>query len=232
MNDEITKYSPESLTIPNEILENIKKLHSKISLIVTPAGKVKKRPDGFHYVELSYMKKIADENYPGWSWIGNKPEYLRQNIISGTHVIDMIVACSVTGTLVWNDCGLWRKGTMSAAHRVQMLTNKSGYSDVGNDTKSAVTDTMKKALNTFMNISDDVYKNIEETLSNDDNDILIKLCEEIGDVYLTKAKGLDLNKIKNMVKALRITPQNIKSTMRDLNVILKQKQDEEKEQEV
>ena len=58
-----------------DVLKGIVTTHHNVSKIKTPKGLVKKK-QGFDYVELSYMKKIANENYPGWSWTIVKSEAL------------------------------------------------------------------------------------------------------------------------------------------------------------
>ena len=56
-----------SSNIIKESLNNMTKHHRTVGKIQTPKGLVKKR-QGFDYVELSYMKSIANEQFPGWSW--------------------------------------------------------------------------------------------------------------------------------------------------------------------
>ena len=56
-----------NLDVINESLSRITEHQKKVGKIQTPKGLVKKKM-GFDYVELSYMKKIANEQYPGWSW--------------------------------------------------------------------------------------------------------------------------------------------------------------------
>ena len=141
-----------SLDIVNESLIKITKQHKKIGKIETPKGLVKKK-QGFDYVELSYMKNIANEQFPGWSWNIINSEALGSN------------AYVVHGRLKWLDNGLWREGDMVAAHRIQTKTgDSSAFVDVGNDIKSANTDCMKKALNVYMDIAADVYRMIVNIL--------------------------------------------------------------------
>ncbi len=143
-----------SLDTINESLGKITIQHKLIGKIETPKGLVKKK-QGFDYVELSYMKNMANEQFPGWSWTIVKGEALGSN------------AYVVHGRLKWLDNGLWREGDMVAAHRIQTKRGTDEFVDIGNDIKSANTDCMKKALNVYMDIAADVYRSEDPTL--DDN---------------------------------------------------------------
>ena len=135
-----------SLSTINKALNNITKHHKKVSDIKTPKPFVKQKM-GMDYVEYSYMREIADKEYPGWSWTVIKTEF------AGTE------AYVVHGRLKWFDNGVWREGDATAAHRVQKKRGSDDYVDLGNDIKAANTDCIKKAFNMYMNICDDVYRN-------------------------------------------------------------------------
>ena len=135
-----------ALTNINKALRNITKHHKKVSDIKTPKPFVKQKM-GMDYVEYSYMREIADKEYPGWSWTVIKTEF------AGTE------AYVVHGRLKWFDNGVWREGDATAAHRVQKKRGSDDYVDLGNDIKAANTDCIKKAFNMYMNICDDVYRN-------------------------------------------------------------------------
>ena len=132
-------------------LVKITQTHDTVSDITTPKAYIKKKMD-MDYVEIGYMKKLADKFYPGWSWEIIKTEF------AGTE------AYVVHGRLTFLDCGVLRRCDMAAAHRVQKKRSDGGYVDLGNDVKAANTDCMKKAFNMYMNIADDVYRNqVEDT---------------------------------------------------------------------
>ena len=140
----------------NIALKAITKKHKKVSNIPTPKAFIKKKM-GMDYVEYSTMRDIADKEYPGWSWTIISSESLGSE------------AYVVHGRLKWYDCGVWREGDMVAAHRIQKKKGTTEFVDVGNDIKSANTDCIKKALNQYMNICDDVYKNqVDDPELNDD----------------------------------------------------------------
>tara|TARA_Y100001951_G_C11288435_1_gene270386 strand:- start:1259 stop:1909 length:651 start_codon:yes stop_codon:yes gene_type:complete len=164
-----------SLDAVKKIQKSITRKHKRVSRIETPKAFVKKK-QGFDYTEYSYMRDVADKEYPGWSW----------TIINTQFVGD--TAFLVQGRLKWFDEGIWREGDVTAAHRIQKLTSSNEYSDVGNDVKAANTDAIKKAMNMYMNIADDVYKNIVEDmeLADDQVEEMVRLAGTISDDYKVK----------------------------------------------
>jgi len=172
-----------SLDVVNESLEKITVQHKKIGKIETPKGLVKKK-QGFDYVELSYMKSIANEQFPGWSWNIIKGEALGSN------------AYVVHGRLKWLDNGLWREGDMVAAHRIQTKRGTDEFVDIGNDIKSANTDCMKKALNVYMDIAADVYRSEDPTLDDSQYENLMEKASKIDkDTEFTIAKKIESQEI-------------------------------------
>jgi len=161
--------------VKQDVFDTMRNLHEKVSLKDTPKTYVKKKM-GMDYVEIGYMKSVANKYYPGWSWTIVRTEMLGSE------------AFMVHGRLKWFEGGIWREGDMTAAHRIQKLRDKDGFVDVGNDIKSANTDAMKKAFNMYMNIADDVYRNrIEDTsLSKDDIDYINTEMEGLSDEWKEK----------------------------------------------
>ena len=179
----INKNGSLSLDTINESLSKITRQHKKIGKIETPKGLVKKK-QGFDYVELSYMKNMANEQFPGWSWTIVKGEALGSN------------AYVVHGRLKWFDNGLWREGDMVAAHRIQTKRGSDEFVDIGNDIKSANTDCMKKALNVYMDIAADVYRSEDPTLDDNQYENLMETAAKIDkNTELTIAKKIDSQEI-------------------------------------
>jgi len=157
-------------------LSQVTEQHTTISNLKTPKAYIKKKM-GMDYVEIGYMKAIADKEFPGWSWEIIKSEALGS------------AAYVVHGRLKWYDNGVMRAGDMVAAHRIQTKKGSgTEFVDVGNDIKSANTDCMKKALNMYMNIADDVYRNQYEDpeLTDDQVKAITKLAGEISDEEFVK----------------------------------------------
>ena len=67
--------STDSLEIVDGIRAKITKKHKEVSHIKTPKFYVKKKM-GMDYVEIGYMKSVADKEFPGWSWTIVKTETL------------------------------------------------------------------------------------------------------------------------------------------------------------
>ena len=174
-----TTLVPTNITIDTiqESLQNITNQHKEVGKIETPKGLVKKKM-GFDYVELSYMKKIANEQFPGWSWKIIKSEAL------GT------AAYVVHGRLKWVDNGLWREGDMVAAHRIQTKRNSEEFVEIGNDIKSANTDCMKKAFNVYMDIAADVYRSDDPSLDDTQIADLESVSLSVSDEQYKKVKSL------------------------------------------
>ena len=195
-NNSIALIDKKSITNAKDILKDVTKEHSEISQIKTPKAYVYKQ-QGFDYVKLEYMRAIADKHFPGWSWTIISTEVLGSE------------AYVVHGRLKWFDNGIWREGDMVAAHRIQKLKNDpTKFSNIGNDIKSANTDTMKKAFNTYMNIADDVYQKQYEEADLTDKQI---------DKILTLAKKLNIDDdILNKIKSGDIHGLNYKASLAKL----------------
>ena len=168
----------KEVVVSNEAIEqslaSITELHHKVSMEDTPKTFIKRkvRQD---YVEIAYMKKLADKYFAGWSWTIINTEVLGSE------------AYVVHGRLKWYEGGIWREGDMTAAHRIQKLKHDpSKFSDIGNDIKAANTDCMKKAFNMYMNIADDVYKNRVNPLTQEDIDYIYKEMEGLTEEWKTK----------------------------------------------
>ena len=166
-----------------EGLEQVRKAitdkHKQVSNIKTPKPFIKKKM-GMEYVEYSYMREIADKEFPGWSWKVVSTEVLGSE------------AYVVHGRLKFYDEGIWRECDVTASHRIQKQRGTNDIVDIGNDIKAANTDAIKKAFNMYMNIADDVYRNQVDDLELSDlekSDILV-LASEISEEKLEQIKGL------------------------------------------
>ena len=107
--------------------------------------------------------------------------------------MNKLVYWVVTGKLTWDYSYIGmehikREGMMAAAHAVQYLNDKENkakktdnLSDLGNDVKSANTDTWKKALNFYLNIGDDIYQWAYPELSEDQKKTMKEICLKLPD---------------------------------------------------
>jgi hypothetical protein len=194
-NIEVTSF----IDVPKEISEiqrRITNKHKRVSNIPTPKPYIKKKA-GMEYVEISYMRDIADKEYPGWSWT-----------IKNSGVL--LAVYEVHGRLKWYDEGIWRKGDMVAGHKIQKKRGIDEFVDISNDIKASNTDCMKKAFNMFMNIADDVYrKQVEDfTLSDQQKDEIIEAAALVDESRLQE--------VTELVKDQAIHNANYKSSLAKL----------------
>ena len=178
-NKDVVVVDAKMLAATDIIRKAITEKHKKVSGMATPKPFIKKKM-GMDYVEYSYMREIADKEYPGWSWTIQKTEVLGSE------------AYVVHGRLKWYDEGIWREADMVAAHRIQKKRGTNEFVDIGNDVKSSNTDCIKKAFNMYLNIADDVYRNQVDDMELSDeqkNDILL-LAGEISEERLSQIHEL------------------------------------------
>lgn len=186
-----------ALSATDNIRKAITIKHKKVSFMKTPKPYIKQKA-GMDYVEYSYMREIADKEFPGWSW-----EIVDTEMLGSAAYV-------VHGRLKWYDEGIWRTGDMVAAHRIQTKRGTGEFVDIGNDVKAANTDAIKKAFNMYMNIADDVYRNqIEDMELSDEekNDILV-LASEISEDRM--------NGIHMLIKDGKLNKANYKGSMSKL----------------
>ncbi len=160
--------------------------HKLVSAIATPIDYIEKKGN-LNYVALAYMRHIANHYYPGWSWTIKKYEIVKNDADGKFGFV------TVHGSLEWIEPeGLSRKGEMIAAHRIQYVVDKEtreptdNLLDPGNDIKAANSDTMKKAFNLYLNISDDVYQFEGPELSDVNKEKLAKMIEEVDSEAVRK----------------------------------------------
>ena len=124
----------------------------QISSSKTPKQFVKKRPDGYDYVEEGYMRAMLNKLYPNWSWIssGDNPVNITQDWVS------------VTATLVIEDNGVIRQFFSPGSARIAYKRNQphtlENVIDLDKAIASANTNSFKRAVNRLCNIADDVYR--------------------------------------------------------------------------
>jgi len=201
-----------------KLLDDIRIKHNKVSAIRTPSKYVKKKPAGqgkpaLDYVDIKYMKSMANKHFPGWSW----------EIVSYQSLSDK--AFLVHGRLTWTDGVIKRTGDMVAGHRIQVLTSGAGYVDIGNDVKSANSDCFKKALNMYLNIADDIYRKLEIDVEEE----LLKLSKEQVQALLEVANSAGrYEKIYKQLQQNQIDTSNYEGVLagleRDARILKRRKE--------
>ena len=185
--DEVMVNPSNYPTISEEVRKQIADKHRKISQTDTPKHFVKKKM-GMDYCEISYMKSVAEDEYAPWNW-----EIIGKEAL-GTE------AYVIHGRLTYTDAnGVVRIGDMVAAHRIQKKRGTDEFVDIGNDIKASNTDCLKKALNMYLNIADDVYRNQVDDLelSDDKKDEILELALKCSTGRLEEVKKLIDNQTLN-----------------------------------
>ena len=173
--------------ISEEVRKEISDKHRRVSQTDTPKHFIKKKM-GMDYCEISYMKSVAEDEYAPWNW-----EIINTEVL-GTE------AFVVHGRLTYTDAeGVVRIGDMVAAHRIQKKRGTDEFVDIGNDVKASNTDCLKKALNMYLNIADDVYRNQVDDLelSDDKKDEILEVAGKCSDGRLEEVKKLIDNQTLN-----------------------------------
>jgi hypothetical protein len=173
---------------PNETLtqaeDELRSKHREVSSEETPQHHVKRRPDGFDYVEEGYMRNLLNERYPIWSWKVERYEF-----VGDQYVI-------VHGRLEVVDNSVPRCYDSIAGHRIHKKRDSNEYSDIGNSTKAANSDAFKVAVNRLCNIADDVYRK-SYNVSDEQKTALLSGASTVDDpeVLKTVEQGLEDGKI-------------------------------------
>ena len=200
--------------------EAIQETHRIASAGRTPATQIKRRPDGYDYVEEGYMRKKLNDIYPIWSWKLDEVQFLGGEWVWAR------------GTLVIDDHGVTRQYGAAASHRI---TYKRGVPhtpeniiDISNNIKAAVTDAMKVAINRLCNIADDVYRKqveLPKPLTNTQKEKISKLLLDIDDKTLK-------TRVVSKIETEAINSMNYKGAIDRLKELLKIKnKKKEKENE-
>lgn len=191
--------------------QKIKETHTDVSATKTPSWAVKRRPDGFDYVEEGYMRNKLNEIYPIWSW---------EAVGSGVQFIGAEWAV-VTAELVVVDNGIPRKFFSPGAARIQFKKGSphtpDNIVDIDKNLASANTNAFKRACNRLVNIADDVYKKHIEDLT-----LTPEQIEEVEELI----KDLDIKYQESVRMAIEDGILNTKNLDNAINKIKKEKEED------
>lgn len=157
-------YSPEFLEQVKAFKEDWYQCYRNIGGEKTPAfdgtGKkiVDTRPDGYDYIEESYMREALDKHFPGWSWEMAAPlqfvvyEWIVAQghlVIIDEHLIPFHIVPPVRKFYGVDSVRVqFKRGTPHLPENIV---------DVGDNCKQATTAALKYAINRLTHIGDDVY---------------------------------------------------------------------------
>tara|TARA_R100000700_G_C3179423_1_gene155878 strand:+ start:3108 stop:3734 length:627 start_codon:yes stop_codon:yes gene_type:complete len=199
------------LIVKDEIKDSILEKRKRISSETTPNIFVKRKNDGYDYVEEAYLRSKLNEEYPLWSWspAGDNPV----QFLGSEWVV-------VSGTLRINEDGYTKEFFSPGAARIQFKRGSEhvpeNVVDIDKNVASANTNGFKRAVNRLTNIADDVYRKqvIDPSLSDEEVEMIESLMEELDD----STKGT----IREGIKNLTINKTNIKRTIERIETIIKQ----------
>lgn len=183
--------------IPQELVNacaNQSKRRKTQSRRKTPKAFIKKRPDGFDYVDEAYMREQLNLAYPGlWSWLPGNWD------IKGDWVVT-----SGTLQITEPDTKVIRQWFSPGAARIQFKKgaphSMENVIDLDKNIASANAFCFKRAVNRLVNVADDVYRKVsEDNLLSDDaqKEVIAKinessLAQNVKDALIRK---IDLGQI-------------------------------------
>jgi|GEM_PF-4674234 len=218
----------------NEFKKNWTEKAKRISEMETPKSVIKKRPDGFDYVEEGLMRDILDREYPGWSWLEGKVQFLGNFwiVVTGTlRIVDENLAM-----LHINPPYREFHGVGSARIQYKSKVRENGVEiageignpfhiiDIDKNVKSANANAFKYAVNRLTRICDDVYGKQSEL------GITIKQSEKLSEII---EKYSEFPEVKKMIEDNydKINNKNFNGFMKKLQFEIGKLKMEKKEKE-
>ena len=139
--------------------------------IKTPAEKVKKRPDGFDYVEGSWMDFKSKEFMPLYEY-----KLLHVSFEHGWVNVIISIKDKITGNL--------ELGADSARIQVRKNADEPNFRDIidmGNNLKSALSKAIKNAQSRF-GVAADIYQKRESEPTNQERERYASMCRAINTI--------------------------------------------------
>ncbi len=176
------KKATDSLVLNGEMDIAIQKRET-ISNTSTPKQMIKKRADGFDYVEEAYMRSMLDKVYPDWSWLP-APDNAVQFLGSEWVVVQGVLE------ITEEESGRKRRFFSPGAARVQFKSGQphttENVIDIDKNVASANSYAFKRACNRLAHIADDIYRKQVRT------DFMTEEQEEAYDDLLKTAKDVGM----------------------------------------
>ena len=190
--------------------------HNKVSDVKTPKAYIKRRPDGFDYVDEAFMRHQLNNYFPVWSWEVDDIEFLGSEWVV------------VRGHLSLSDSSVPRKFGSVGATRVQfkrdrktggaMTHTPENIVDIDKNVATANTNAFKRAVNRLCNIADDIYQKHIEDIS------LSEIQRQEVNVLLDKCKDTNLSStILDGIEDLSINTHNYEKAKNKLETMIKEK---------
>jgi hypothetical protein len=174
--NEITKSIVNSMILE----ENKKLVADKIQApynVVTPKEKIKKRPDGYDYVEGTWMDHVTKEYMPFYEY----------NLL---HISWQLGWINIVVSLKDRTTGNMELGAGAARIHVYQGVETPGFKDVidmGNNIKAALTQAIKNAQSRF-GVAADVYGKRESQPTDDERKRFQEMSTQIYQISPSKSK--------------------------------------------
>jgi hypothetical protein len=165
--------------ITDSIRESVYNYISKPKEVKTPAEKVKKRPDGFDYVEASWMDYQSKQHMPLY-----EHQLLHVSFQHGWINIIISLTDKITGNV--------ELGADSARIMVKRDAEEPTFRDIidmGNNLKSALSKAIKNAQSRF-GVSADVYQKRESEPTVDERKRFETMLVQVKDISPSRAQIL------------------------------------------
>lgn len=176
------KKATDSIVVNGEMQLAIEK-RTTISNTKTPKQMIKKKGDGFDYVEEGYMRAMLDKVYPDWSWLptpNDSVQFLGSEWVVVSGVLE----------ITEEESGRKRRFFSPGAARVQFKKNQphtvENVIDIDKNVASANSMGFKRACNRLAHIADDVYRKQVRT------DFITEEQEKAYDDLLKTAKDVGM----------------------------------------
>ena len=95
----------------------------------------------------------------------------------------------------------------------------TGYLSVSNAWKSSVTECQKKAFNSYMNIADDVYRNVDVSLDEAERKEFIEIIQPINSNWLLEEYGETIESMNDKIVSGVINKSNVNASRKKMNLI-------------
>ena len=196
----------------DDIKEHMRQQSAARSETPTPKNVIKRKGDGFDYVDEAYMRNQLTKHFPDWSWIGQ-----------GTNPVQFLGSewVIVSGELVINDNGHQRRFFSPGGARIQYNRGKEHTAenvvDIDKNVASANAYAFKRAVNRLGRIADDVYKKTDTEVTQEQKDQLKAfhkkhpLSKDMLRIIKTKQDNGTINK-QNFQDLMEELHDNIKET--------------------
>tara|TARA_Y100000310_G_scaffold332421_1_gene407965 strand:- start:496 stop:1131 length:636 start_codon:yes stop_codon:yes gene_type:complete len=198
----------------DNVERDIKWKHEETSHTKTPKNQVKSRPDGFDYVEDTWMRQQLNEIYPIWSWTKGKLQFLGSEWVIASGELQVV-----------DKGGIVRKYISHGGARIQFKRGKPHTPDfvvdIDKNVASANTNALKRAINRLCNVADDIYrKEFHSPLELEQSNEIINLAsklnrEEDFREQISKEQIHKANFDAAKAKLKRLISQKIKETNND-----------------